>query len=87
MNAALLTVAKDVSVWALAIIAVTVLKGDTASARVWYAKLGAGILLGLFVLILAISSVLLPRVGRAPISVTGLVKILRVQNLIPQSLQ
>ena len=49
MNAELLTVAKNVSVWALAIIAVyfiaeTVLKGDTASVRFWYLKLGAGLM-------------------------------------------
>jgi hypothetical protein len=76
MNPEILTAAKEVSIWALAIIAVyfvadTVLKGDATSARVWYVKLGSGLMFGVFLLILAIASVLLPRVGWAPIKQLG----------------
>ena len=71
MTHEVLTIAKDLSVWALAIIAVyfvaeAVLRGDATSTRVWYVKVGAGLMFGVFLLVLAVSSALLPRVGWAP---------------------
>jgi hypothetical protein len=72
----ILSVAKDVSIWVLTVIAIyliaeSVLKGDASSSRIWYAKIGAGLIFTASLLTLAISSALLPRIGWAPLKQLG----------------
>jgi hypothetical protein len=84
MTPAILSAAKDLSTWALAIIAIyfiadLVLKGDKGKAaesggkpsRVWFAKMAIALVFCSFFVVLAVMSSLQPRVGWAPMKQLG----------------